>query len=591
MVKTTKVRVGDYIAEFLSKKGVKHVFTVTGGGAMFLNDGIAKQQDITPVFCHHEQACAMAAVAYSKTHNQPGVVMPTTGCGGTNVITGLLDAWQDSNKLIVISGQVNKKETTHFTPIGLRKYGVQEADIISIVKPITKWSVVVDDPNKIKFYLEKAFDTATNGRPGPVWLDVPLDIQGAYIEPDQLESYTQIESLINAQIDLKTLLSKAKRPVIIAGYGIHLANAREQFKIFVEKYKIPVTFTYLTIDLLPSDHPQYIGRLGTKGDRAGNFTVQNSDLILSIGSSLSIPVTGFRYDTFAREAKIVVVDIDPIEHQKPTIRIDKFIQSDAKVFLESNIDMDYECSTEWLNKCINWRDKWPVHTKNDNSLNLYTTIKEISNITTKQDNSIVISDAGSAYYVTCQSLLINKGRFITSGAQAEMGFTLPACIGVSFADPQANVIGITGDGSFQFNLQELQTIVHYKLPIKLIVLNNNGYLSIRNTQDKFFDSRHFGTSPISGVSFPSLKKLAKAYNFDYIKIKSLTDLKNHLTNILTNTKPIICEIILPEKEQILPSSSAKQNDEGKIVSQPLENMFPFLSDDEFAKEMIIKPII
>ena len=591
MVKANTIRVGDYVARFLSEKGIKHVFTVTGGGAMFLNDGLAKQPDISSIFCHHEQSCTMAAVAYSKTHNQPGIVMPTTGCGGTNTITGLLDAWQDSNKLIVISGQVNKKETTHFMPIGLRKYGVQEADIVSIVKPITKWSIVVDDPNMIRFYLEKAFDIATNGRPGPVWLDIPLDIQGAYIDPDQLAPYVQPKSPINQQVDLEKLLSNAKRPILIAGYGIHLADARDQFKAFVEKYKIPVTFTYLAIDLLPSNHPQYVGRLGTKGDRAGNFAVQNSDLVLSIGSSLSIPVTGFRYDTFAREANIVVVDVDPIEHQKPTIRVDEFIQSDAKVFLESNMSMNYECSTEWLNKCTTWRDKWPVHVENDASLNLYTTIKEISNITTKQDNSIVISDAGSAYYVTCQGLLINKGRFITSGAQAEMGFTLPACVGASFADTEANVIGITGDGSFQFNIQELQTISHYKLPIKLIVLNNNGYLSIRNTQDKFFDSRHFGTSPVSGVSFPSLKKVAKAYNFDYIKIKSLVDLKKHLTNVLTSNKPTICEIILPEKEQILPSSSAKQNDEGKIVSQPLENMFPFLSDDEFASEMIIKPII
>ena len=585
-----KIKVADYVAQFLSNKGVQHIFAVTGGGAMFLNDGIAREKDITPIFCHHEQSCTMAAVAYTKMHNRVGVVMPTTGCGGTNTITGLLDAWQDSNKILIISGQVNKKETTHFTPIGLRKYGVQEADIVSIVKPITKWAVVVDDPKKIKYYLEKAYDLCNSGRPGPVWLDIPLDIQGTYINVDELEPYIPKIKLSGSDVRIEQFLSKAERPVIVAGYGIHLANARNEFKIFVEKYKIPVTFTYLTIDLLPSDHPQYVGRLGTKGDRAGNFAIQNSDLVLSIGSSLSIPVTGFRYDTFAREAEVVVVDIDPVEHKKPTIRVDHFIQSDAKVFLEANLNINYQCPSKWLTKCIKWRNNWSVHNKKDKNLNLYTFTKELSDAIANKENTVVISDAGSAYYVTCQALLIKNSRFITSGAQAEMGFTLPACIGASFANPQANIIGVTGDGSFQFNIQELQTIIHYNLPIKLFVLNNNGYLSIRNTQDKFFEGRHFGTSPISGVSFPSLEKIAKAYNFEYIKIKSLSKLKKSISKILDSTKPIVCEIILPDKEQILPSSSAKQNEEGKIISQPLENMFPFLSDEEFRREMIIKPI-
>lgn len=585
-----KIKVADYVARFLSNKGVQHIFTVTGGGAMFLNDGIAREKGITPIFCHHEQSCTMAAVAYTKMHNCVGVVMPTTGCGGTNTITGLLDAWQDSNKILIISGQVNKKETTHFTPIGLRKYGVQEADIVSIVKSITKWAVVVDDPKKIKYYLEKAYDLCNSGRPGPVWLDIPLDIQGTYINVDELEPYIPEIKLSGSDVRIEQFLSKAERPVIVAGYGIHLANARNEFKIFVEKYKIPVTFTYLTIDLLPSDHPQYVGRLGTKGDRAGNFAIQNSDLVLSIGSSLSIPVTGFRYDTFAREAEVVVVDIDPVEHKKPTIRVDHFIQSDAKVFLEANLNINYQCPFKWLTKCIKWRNNWSVHNKKDKNLNLYTFTKELSDAIANKENTVVISDAGSAYYVTCQALLIKNSRFITSGAQAEMGFTLPACIGASFANPQANIIGVTGDGSFQFNIQELQTIIHYNLPIKLFVLNNNGYLSIRNTQDKFFEGRHFGTSPISGVSFPSLEKIAKAYNFEYIKIKSLSKLKKSISKILDSTKPIVCEIILPDKEQILPSSSAKQNEEGKIISQPLENMFPFLSDEEFRREMIIKPI-
>jgi len=583
------VRVGDYVAQFLKNKGVEHIFLVTGGGSMFLNDGISKEPSITPIFNHHEQASTMAAVAYSKVNNKIGVVMPTTGCGGTNTITGLLDAWQDSNKLLIISGQVNTKEVTSLKPeLGLRKLGVQEANITDIVKPITKWSIVVDNPKKIKYYIEKAFYLISNKRPGPVWLDIPLDVQGSFIDPNSLKSFTPpITNIIPP--DISNLLKNSQRPVIIAGYGIHLGNARKEFQEFVEKYKIPVTFTYLSIDLLPSTHPQYIGRLGTKGDRAGNFAVQNADLILSIGSSLSIPVTGFRYDTFAREAKIVAIDVDPLEHKKPTIKIDEFIECDSKLFLESNMSLDYECNLQWLEKCNEWRNKWPVHNPKNKKLNLYSFTKTLSDSLDNTDSTI-ITDAGSAYYVLCQALLINQNRFITSGAQAEMGFTLPACIGASFANPNSNIIGVTGDGSFQFNIQELQTIIQYNLPIKIFVLNNDGYMSIKNTQDKFFEGRYFGVNSDSNVSFPSTKKISKAYGLDYFKFSSLNKLKEDINSVLNNPNPTICEIILPSKEAILPSSSAKVNEEGKMVSQPLENMFPFLSKKEFNKEMIVKKL-
>ena len=583
------VKVGDYVAQFLKIKEVKHVFMVTGGGAMFLNDGISKEPSITPIFNHHEQASTMAAVAYSKVNNKVGVVMPTTGCGGTNTITGILDAWQDSNKLLVISGQVNTKEVTSLKPeLGLRKLGVQEANITDIVKPITKWSVVIDDPKKIKYYLEKAFYLVSNKRPGPVWLDIPLDVQGSFVDPNSLESFTLPTPNLTSP-DILDLLKNSQRPVIIAGYGIHLGEARKEFQEFVEKYKIPVTFTYLSIDLLPNNHPQYIGRLGTKGDRAGNFAVQNADLILSIGSSLSIPVTGFRYDTFAREAKIVVIDVDPLEHKKPTIKVDEFIECDSKLFLKSNMNLNYECSPQWLKKCNEWKYKWPVHNSKIKKLNLYSFTKTLSDYISNT-NSTVITDAGSAYYVLCQALLINHNRFITSGAQAEMGFTLPACIGASFANPNSNIIGVTGDGSFQFNIQELQTIIQYNLPIKIFVLNNDGYMSIKNTQDKFFEGRHFGINSNSNISFPSTKKISKAYGLDYYKFSSLNKLKLGISSVLNNPHPTICEIILPSKEAILPSSSAKINEEGKMISQPLENMFPFLSKKEFNKEMIIKKL-
>jgi acetolactate synthase-1/2/3 large subunit len=588
------VRVADYIAQFLKSKNINHVFMVTGGGAMFLNDGIAKSTNIKGIFSHHEQACAMAAVGYSKVNNQIAVVMPTTGCGSTNTITGLLDAWQDSNKVIFISGNVNKKETTYCSDIPLRKFGVQEANIIEIVKSITKYSIMITDPNTIAYHLEKAFYLCESGRPGPVWIDVPLDIQGSYINTGELEHYTPEKEEISS-LDyniLEQYLKESKRPIIVAGYGIHLANAKKEFIEFIKKYNIPVTFTYLGIDFLPSDHPLYVGRLGTKGDRAGNFAIQNSDLVISLGSSLSVSVTGFRYETFAREAKKIVIDIDENEHKKNTINIDYLIKADVKDFLK-NCNIKYKTDQSWIDKCISWRNKWPVFNEaykdTTKGINIYYFLNELSK--KNKPDAIIISDAGSAYYTTSQALQIKQQqRYITSGAQADMGFTIPAAIGAAIASNSENIIGITGDGSFQMNIQELQTIVNYNLPIKIFVLNNGGYLSIRNTMDKFFESRYYGTDTKSGLTFPEIEKIAYAYGLPYYKLETSDDLDNKLKEILSLEGYALIEVICPFKQDIVPSSSAKQNSEGKIISQPLENMFPFLSEEEFKNEMIIKPI-
>jgi acetolactate synthase-1/2/3 large subunit len=591
------VRVADYVASFLEQRNIKHVFTVTGGGAMFLNDGLAKNKNIKGIFNHHEQACAMAALGYSKVNNQIAVVMPTTGCGGTNTITGLLDAWQDSNKVVFISGNVNKKETTYCSSIPLRKFGVQEANIIEIVKPITKYAIMITEADSIAYHLEKAFYLCESGRPGPVWIDIPLDIQGSYIDPSSLIHFTPEENIEENNNYLEVLeqyLKNSKRPVVIAGYGLYLANAQNEFIKFIEKYNLPVTFTYLGVDLLPSTHPLYVGRLGTKGDRAGNFAVQNSDLIISLGSSLSVSVTGFRYDTFAREAKKFIVDIDKHEHKKNTINIDHEVNMDVKEFLQSSLSIDYITDQTWISKCINWRDKWPVFEKSYHNtkkgINIYYFLHELSKH--NKPDAITISDAGSAYYTTSQAIQIQQQqRYVTSGAQADMGFTLPASIGVAVASNSDNIIGITGDGSFQMNIQELQTIVNYNLPIKLFVLNNGGYLSIRNTMDKFFEGRHYGTDTKSGLSFPSVKKIAHAYGLPYYKLKNSKDLKEKLPKILETKGPSLIEVICPFKQDIVPSSSTKQNEEGKLVSQPLENMYPFLSENEFKQEMIIKPIL
>ena len=589
-----QIRVNDYIANFLERKSVEYVFLVTGGGAMFLNDGIAKS-NIKGIFNHHEQACAMSALGYTKSTNKVAVVMPTTGCGSTNAITGLLDAWQDSNKVVYISGNVKSKETTYVNKTPLRKFGVQEANIIKIVESITKYSVMVTEPNTIAYHLEKAFYECENGRPGPVWIDVPLDVQSAFIQEKDLIHFNS-EKIMSEKIDLnqfKKLLKKSKRPVVIAGYGIHLSDTRDQFIDFIEQYNLPVTVTYLAIDLLNSNHKNYIGRLGTKGDRAGNFAVQNSDLIISLGSSLNVSVTGFQYEYFAREAKVIAVDIDVNEHKKNTIKIDLEINCDLKLFFNSLDMLDYFCDQNWINKAISWRNKWPVfqeeYYNTEDGINMYLIIKEISKRI--KNNYTVVSDAGSAYYVTAQSLLINdNAKHITSGAQAEMGFTIPAAIGVSLANKKGIVIGITGDGSFQMNIQELQTIVNYNLPIKLFVLNNGGYLSIRNTMDRFFDSRYFGTDESSGLKFPSIKKIAKAYGIEYNLLKTIDDINCDLNNILESSNAKIIEVICPFKQEMKPSSSTKVLDDGQLFSPPLEEMYPFLDEDEMKKELIVKKV-
>lgn len=591
-----KIRVSDYIAKFLENRGITKIFMVTGGGAMFLNDGIAKSKKIKGIFNNHEQASAMAAVGYTKLNNEIAVVMPTTGCGGTNTITGVLDAWQDSNKVVFISGNVKSKETSFLSSVPLRKFGVQEANIIELVKSITKYAVMITDPNTIAFHLEKAFHICSSGRPGPVWLDIPMDIQGAFIYEDDLIHFNN-ELIKTEKLNYEkfiSLLSSANRPIIVAGYGIYLSNTQKQFKNFVEKYQIPVTFTYLGIDLLPSDHPQYVGRLGTKGDRAGNFAIQNSDLVISLGSSLSVSVTGFQYETFARDAKIIVVDIDSNEHKKGTIRVDYEINQCLKDFFQNMPEFEFNLNSNWVNTCIHWREKWPVFSpvyyNTDSGVNMYLILEELSKRLIK--NEIVVSDAGSAYYVTSQAMKINgELRYITSGAQADMGFTLPASIGAAVAaEGLRNVIGITGDGSFQMNIQELQTIVNYKLPIKIFILNNGGYLSIRNTMDKFFESRYFGTDAASGLALPDSKKIANAYDIPYYSIRNMDDINSTLELILNTPGYSITEVFCPFKQDIIPSSSTKEDENGKLYSPPLEYMFPFLSDEEFKNEMIIKPL-
>ena len=587
-----KQRVADIVASFLVAQGIKDVFTLTGGGAMFLNDGIASNDNINAICNHHEQACAMGAVAYAKYKNGLAAAMLTTGCGATNAITGLLDAWQDNTPVIFISGQIKRKETSRNSKTNLRQFGVQEADIISIVESLTKYSVMVNEPDEILYHLERAAHLAMTGRPGPVWIDIPLDVQGFFIEIDELKHFTpEIEATqeIKGMDRLVKMYEKAERPIILAGNGVRLSGSVDKLREFSSKNNIPCVVSYLAVDYFEQDSPNYVGRLGIKGDRAGNFAIQNSDLIISLGSRLSVCLTGFEYELFARNSKLIVVDIDEDEHKKDTVDIDQFIHADVGNFLSKFASkITPKISGDWQNKCVHWKNKWPVYQGgyDADTVNMYEFTKTLSELASEDE--IVVSDAGSSYYVTSQSFTFNsnKQRYITSGAQADMGFTLPAAIGTCIA-ANKSVVGITGDGSFQLNIQELQTIKHYNLPVKLIVWNNNGYLSIRATQNKFFDGRRIGTDPESGVSFPEVEKIAKAYDLPYVKINNTAELRKKLTDVITASGPVVCEVMCPENQEIIPMVSAIKNDDGSMTSKPIEDMYPFLDRDEFLKEMIV----
>ena len=587
-----KQRVADIVASFLVDQGIKDVFTLTGGGAMFLNDGIASNDNINAICNHHEQACAMGAVAYAKYKNGLATAMLTTGCGATNAITGLLDAWQDNTPVIFISGQIKRKETSRNSKTNLRQFGVQEADIISIVESLTKYSVMVNEPDEILYHLERAAHLAMTGRPGPVWIDIPLDVQGFFIEIDELKHFTpEIEATqeIKGMERLVKMYEQAERPIILAGNGVRLSGSVDKLREFSSKNNIPCVVSYLAVDYFEQDSPNYVGRLGIKGDRAGNFAIQNSDLIISLGSRLSVCLTGFEYELFARNSKLIVVDIDEDEHKKDTVDIDQFIHADVGNFLSKFASkITPKISGDWQNKCVHWKNKWPVYQGgyDADTVNMYEFTKTLSELASEDE--IVVSDAGSSYYVTSQSFTFNsnKQRYITSGAQADMGFTLPAAIGTCIA-ANKSVVGITGDGSFQLNIQELQTIKHYNLPVKLIVWNNNGYLSIRATQNKFFDGRRIGTDPESGVSFPEVEKIAKAYDLPYVKINNTAELRKKLTDVITASGPVVCEVMCPENQEIIPMVSAIKNDDGSMTSKPIEDMYPFLDRDEFLKEMIV----
>ena len=598
------MRVADFIADFIFEElNVKHVFMVTGAGIMHLTDGVASHPKLQAICPHHEQTSSMAIDAYSRASENFGVGFFTSGPGGTNAVTGLCGAWQDSVPCLFISGQVKKKETTNNAKIpGLRQFGVQELDMIPIVKYACKYATTLNDPNKVKYEFEKAVHIAKSGSPGPVWIQIPMDVQSSIIDETKLNGFEHddvISTASDTEVDkIIKLLKKSKRPVIIAGQGIRISGAISLLEKFTSKFKIPVVTPFLGIDTIKSDLLQYVGKTGVKGDRPANFAMQNSDLIIAIGTSLHVTVIGYTYKHFAREAKKIVIDIDKKSHKKKTIDIDSFILSDAKKFFEKIIKFtenetlnDY---AKWIKQCNEWKKKYPVclpeYKQNKKSLNSYLLIDTLCKHSKKND--IFVSDAGGTYYATCQAIQLTKPgqRYIPSGAMATMGYSLPAAIGISVATNKGRVIALTGDGSFQQNLQELQTLIEYDLPVKLFVLNNDGYESIRVSQKNYFDNRLIGESNQSGVSFPDTLKIAKAYGIKAVRIRNYQELENKLDGILNFDKAVIVDVIIPRDQPIIPTVSSVVNPDGTMSSRPLEDMAPFLDREEFKKNLYIDEV-
>src|SRR3989338_449491 len=487
------MRVADYIIDYIYQKGTDTIFTLAGGGAMFLNDAVACHKKMKYVCNHHEQASAMAAEAYAKTNQGIGAVMVTSGPGSTNAITGLLEAWQNSIPVIFISSQAKKSQMTHFSSLPLRQFGIQELDIIPIIKPLTKYSAYLEKPEDIRWQLEKAYEEMLSGRPGPVWIDVTPDVASQIIDPKKLIGFKNKENTIkmpkisdqevNLVIDL---LNQSKKPVIVGGGGIKLSKAVDEFRELVSFLKIPVVVPEMGTDILEFEHPEYMGQGGSKGDRTGNIVMQNSDLILAIGSRLAVSFTGHEFDKYAPKAKKIVVDIDKKEHLKKTIKIDHLIISDAKYFINQLTKNKKQLTNKssWLKRCQKIKNKYSpylpdIKDKNE-QVNMYHAVNEISKFSKPGD--FFITDAGVTAYIVVQTLKFKKNqRMIIPGATLTMGYNLPAIIGIWAAKKDAEIICITGDGSFQMNIHELATIVHHKITAKIFVINNHGYLAIRTT--------------------------------------------------------------------------------------------------------------
>jgi len=589
------IKLSDYIFKYLSQHQVKDVFVLTGGGAMHLNDSLGTS-GLSYICCLHEQAVAVAALAYSQYKTDLGVGLVTTGPGGTNAVTGVLGAYAESVPLLMISGQVKMSDLSGDT--GIRMRGVQEAPIVDIVKPITKYAVTVTEPSSIKFHLDKAIYIAKEGRPGPVWLDIPLNIQSAMIDETILEGFLPT---INQTPVLQTekiikLISEAKRPVIIGGYGIRQSGALDDFIKLIEYLKIPVLLTWKAMDYLPEDHPLFMGRPGTVGQRAANFIQQNSDLLITIGARLDSPQIGFEQSMFAIGAKKIIIDVDPSEFKKYKFNIEMPVCSDAKVFIQMllNSSVQPKNCQDWLDKCSSWKKKYPVilpeYYQKDMYISTYALVDKLSEYMTEND-IFTPGSSGMCSDISMQAFRVKQGqRALNSPGIGSMGFGIPSSIGACIASNYRNTICVNGDGGFQMNIQELETVVRLKLPIKYFYLNNDAYACIRLTQNNYFNGRHMGSSSKSGVTLPDISAIARAYGLQYLKIERTSQLEDIIKKALKTAGPVIVECLIDPEEITKPKASSVIKNDGTSVSLPLEDLFPFLPRDEFESNMIVKTL-
>ncbi len=601
------MRLADYIMSFIARQGVKHVFLVTGGGAMHLNDALARCRDLTFVCNHHEQASAIAAENYSKATNNLGVALVTTGPGGTNAVTGVTGAWLDSTPTLFVSGQVKRSDRMYLpdgTALGVRQKGSQEVDIVSVVKPITKYAVTIEDPQSIRYHLEKATYLARTGRPGPVWIDIPIDVQAAAIDPDSMRGFEPAELSQNSRYggsaqlaEVIERLNRSQRPFIFAGNGVRVSGAAAGFEKLVRLLNVPVGLTWMAMDLLDDDDELLIGRPGTVASRGANFALQNADFVLVVGARLDPPLMGWDPRQFARGAYKVVVDIDPAELRKLKGFIDTAICEDARTFtaalLECGASVVRRDRSCWIKRCHDWKHRYPIVLPQHRAPGLVSVyhLAEVIGEEVGPDDRVVSGSSGSAIEVFLLAYRARKGRrvFHTAGLGA-MGFGIPGSIGVCLGSGGKKTVCVEGDGGFQLNIQELATVAHLNLPIKFFVLNNNGYASIRATQKNYFGGPNIGCDSNTGISVPDYRKVARAYGLKTAFIEDQSDLRAAVRRVLRNSGPVVCDVRVLPDETRAPRVTSTQREDGSFVSKPLEDLWPFLDRNEFAENMIVEPV-
>lgn len=598
------IRVADYIAQTLAAHGVRHVFMVTGGGAMHLNDAFGRNKAFEVVCCHHEQACAIAAEAYTRVTGRLAVVNVTAGPGGINAMNGVFGAWVDSIPMLVVSGQVKRETLLSHHKLGgvLRQLGDQEAEIVRMVTPITKYAVEVCDLQRVRYHVERAVHLATHGRPGPCWLDVPIDVQGAQMDPAAQESYDPTEDAVtfgttdlpSAAAEILARLAEAKRPVIYAGSGVRSSGAHAAFLALVETLGIPVVTAWNQQDLLWDAHPCYVGIPGSVGTRAGNFAVQNADLLLILGCRLNIRLVSYNWTSFSRHSYKIWVDVDAAELEKPTVRPDLPIHADLRELLPmlaeraaAQVPPDH---ASWLGWCRERVDRYPVvlpeYWNNRDSVNPYCFMETL--FAQLEENELVVSGDGTACVTAFQAGRIKRGQrvFHNSGC-ASMGYDIPAAVGAAISTPGQRVVCLAGDGSAMMNLQELQTISGLRLPVKIFILNNSGYHSIRQTQQNFFPDNIVGCGIDSGLSFPNWEKLAAGFGLAFHRCADHSAMAAAIEDTLRGDGPALCEVMLDLDQQFAPKLSSRRLADGRMITAPLEDMAPFLSREELRDNLLI----